>query len=446
MPYPYDSQTPDYSQYFTNPDLAPAGYQWDSGTNAWANTPGYDPNAATTDTTNTNTNTDTTDTTDTTETTDPGPQNVFDSSNFDPERYNEGGVEESYQQQVEDGTRDPLDLQAARIIDRDSGSWEQALREYADEVGGLYQNEVEDVIRWVSYGENMGKDPITALNEAKGKILRGVGGRSGEGDGSDNIPGQPYNPNAESGNNGNSSNYGYDESSGQYGDTGGQGNFGQNSFNSYQDLLVQMMEEGRTRRESIAAQEAADSARRNELYNTYLGRSQEGLNFDATDPIIRNQVDAFRAEQTRGSRDYLSDLAERGGQYANLGGNRRIAAETAGTNTATFQAQLMANELTSRRGEAVDALNSMRGMLTADQQANLQREVDNYDNQLAQLNTGLGYQNLALQGDLGNRRLDQQQFGLESENDRYFNDFALRLAQQQFYQDYVNSTGYAPGA
>lgn len=68
------------------------------------------------------------------------------------------------------------------------------------------------------------------------------------------------------------------------------------------------------------------------------------------DPVVRAQVDAYRAEQERARRNHISDLAERaGGSPVNLDGEKRMAAEKTGQAVATFTADVMAKETEARR-------------------------------------------------------------------------------------------------
>lgn len=111
------------------------------------------------------------------------------------------------------------------------------------------------------------------------------------------------------------------------------------------------------------------------LYQQLLQRSQQSLAVDRNDPAIRQQADAYAANQERAKRNYISDIAERNGPYANIRGEQRLAAERAGTNAASFEAELIGRELTARREEIAQALSSMQGLLTAEQQITLQREL-----------------------------------------------------------------------
>ena len=72
---------------------------------------------------------------------------------------------DDYQAEVDAGTRDAADLGVAEMINRDSASWEQALREGAAARGVTYDpSDLEGVKRQVSYAENAGRDPQDFLN------------------------------------------------------------------------------------------------------------------------------------------------------------------------------------------------------------------------------------------------------------------------------------------
>jgi hypothetical protein len=68
------------------------------------------------------------------------------------------------------------------------------------------------------------------------------------------------------------------------------------------------------------------------------------------DPVVRAQVDAYRAEQERARRNHISDLAERAqGNPVNLDGEKRMAAESLGQAVGMFAADAIAKEIESRR-------------------------------------------------------------------------------------------------
>ncbi len=153
--------------------------------------------------------------------------------------------------------------------------------------------------------------------------------------------------------------------------------------------------------------------RQDTLYNTLMGRAQQGLNINPSDPVIAAQTNAFRAEQDRNARHSIDDAAARGGPNANLNLERRMASEGASRATGGLQASLMGNELQNRRTEIQNALTQMGGMLTQDQQ-------------------------LALQGQLGmidaNLRAWQTQIG----SDEYAQNFGANRTDEAWRQDRIN--------
>jgi len=202
-------------------------------------------------------------------------------------------------------------------------------------------------------------------------------------------------------------------------------------------LISQQMAMLREQQAAAAARDAEQKTRRDALYGELMSRAQQGTQIDANDPIIKGQVDAFRNEQTRAKRDYLSDVAEASGPIANLRGEQRMAAEKTGQAVGGFQAELLGRELMSRRAEIENALNSARGLLTAEQQAGLTREMSLLDNQMQSL--GLSAQNTALtsQNALGfagldlNRTLGLGQLALgrrgqDLSMDQFLRELALR--------------------
>ena len=160
--------------------------------------------------------------------------------------------------------------------------------------------------------------------------------------------------------------------------------------------------------QSSAAAPPAQDPRAEALYQQLLGRSQQGLGITRNDPTIRAQADAYGANEERAKRNYLSDTAEQAGPYANLQGERRMASERQGQRTGSFEAELMGRELTSRRQEIAQALTSMQGMLSADQQAGLMREM-------AALDAAIKREGLAVQKE-----------GQSQQQDSFLRELALR--------------------
>jgi hypothetical protein len=152
--------------------------------------------------------------------------------------------------------------------------------------------------------------------------------------------------------------------------------------------------------------------RANAFYDQLRQRSQQSLNIDRNDPIIRSQADAYSANQERAKRNYLSDIAEQRGPIANIQGERRMASERVGQATGAFEAELMGRELSARRDEIAQALSLMAGRLTSEQALALQRELGLIDAELKRMS-------IQQTGQLGNRSLDIS-------SDQFLRELALR--------------------
>ena len=177
-----------------------------------------------------------------------------------------------------------------------------------------------------------------------------------------------------------------------------------------------------------------NTGRNNDLYNLLQQRATQSLAVDRNDPIIRAQADAYAANQERARRNYPDDVAEKSGPYANLQGEQRMAAERYGQSTGAFEAQLLGNELSARRNEIAQSLESMRGLLTTDQQIQLQRELGLLDQVIKQQNIGLQQQSIGLQ---------QQQLGQDwqkamLQNDQFLRQLGLNDWDRQMYYDALN--------
>jgi hypothetical protein len=184
-----------------------------------------------------------------------------------------------------------------------------------------------------------------------------------------------------------------------------------------------------------AAQDAENKQRNDNLFNMWNQRATQSLAIDRNDPIIRAQADAYSAQQERARNQYLQAEAERQGPYANLGAERRLAAEHAGQASGAFEAQLLGKELEARRNEIAQALTGMAGLLTTDQAQELQR-------QLALLDQAVKQQQLAQ----GSRGLDLQSLGLSNDwqrallqNEQFYNNLGFEGSKYANYNDLVRS-------
>jgi hypothetical protein len=185
-----------------------------------------------------------------------------------------------------------------------------------------------------------------------------------------------------------------------------------------------------------------------QLVNQLTQRANQSLNIDPkTDPIIKRQVDAASATQERGRRNYLNDLAESSNPYATGSMNTAATqtAEAAAQNTSAMESQLTQNELTARRQEIEQALQSEGNLLTTDQYLSLQRELNAVNAGLQQQgisnNFTLGQGGLDLQRLLGLGGLNLQQQGLNSQNDQFAANYNLNATDRAKYWDMVYRNG-----
>lgn len=133
------------------------------------------------------------------------------------------------------------------------------------------------------------------------------------------------------------------------------------------------------------------SAEMDALVKQLQARAAQSTVVDGTDPNVRRQADAFSAQQERSRRNYLSDQAEGNSPYSTgaQAGLERMTAEKAGQASGQFESELINRELTSRRTEIQQALESMGGILSDEEKNGLQRELSNLNASLetAKMNT-----------------------------------------------------------
>lgn len=185
--------------------------------------------------------------------------------------------------------------------------------------------------------------------------------------------------------------------------------------------------------------------RLDQLYETLMGRVQQGLNVDRNNPAIRGQADAFSANQERSRRNYLADTAEQLGPTANLRNESRMTAERAGQASGQFEAELMGREIAARRDEIQQALNNSQGLLTTEQQLALQNELSRMNDATQRFGIRTG--------DATQRRgqdINQNQFGRDldyrnralNQNDEQFRDrLGFDYGDRSNYWDQINRAG-----
>lgn len=149
-----------------------------------------------------------------------------------------------------------------------------------------------------------------------------------------------------------------------------------------------------------------DNALRQQLIDQLLARSKQGLDVSrANNPAIRAASDAYAAQEERARRNYIADAAEDLGPLANIRGEERMAAERMGQRTGAYEADLVLREQTAIRQEIQDALDSLTGLISLDDELALRKELalmDDAINRLKlkedsrQFNADLGYRRSAL--------------------------------------------------
>jgi hypothetical protein len=156
-----------------------------------------------------------------------------------------------------------------------------------------------------------------------------------------------------------------------------------------------------------------------DLFKMLMDRASQGTTISREDPNIRQQVAPYAAQEERAKRNYISDVAEREGPLANLRGEERMASERMGQRVGGFEAELIGRELSAKREEIVHALDSMRGMLSQDQQQGLAM-------QLAQIDAELRRQGLDVQRYGIDSGANVAIMGQNTQNDQFLRELALR--------------------
>jgi len=199
--------------------------------------------------------------------------------------------------------------------------------------------------------------------------------------------------------------------------------------------------------DQASAAAAANKAKSDALYGQLMQRAQQGTAVSPNDPVIKAQTEAFTANTDRATRNYLADRAEQAGPYANLAGEQRMATERGGQAAGGFTAELMGRELTARRSEISDALNGMRGMLSLDQQNQLQRELAVMDDAIKRQGLSLTSAGQNQNYDLGlrgaataGRGVDLGFLNAGNQNQQFYNELGLR-ANQYGAENYFRGAG-----
>lgn len=178
--------------------------------------------------------------------------------------------------------------------------------------------------------------------------------------------------------------------------------------------------------------------------NSYLQRATQGTTIDRNDPNIRQQSDAYGAAQERARRNAVDQAAEASFAAGTRGSGaerteQRMISENAARNVGQFEAALVGRELENRRDEIKTALEAMRGQITVEQQATLQRELANLEaaikrESLAQSGS-LGAQDIQLRDKLGTGALNADLMRILLQNQQFDKNlgFDIGNAEMGYY-------------
>lgn len=161
------------------------------------------------------------------------------------------------------------------------------------------------------------------------------------------------------------------------------------------------------------------SAEKAALIQQLMDRAHQSTIIDPNDPNIRGQVDAYSAQAERARRNFLADTAEGTSPYSTgaMLGQERMTAEKMGQDVGGLEVELRARELQTRRTEIQQALDSLGGLLSNEEQQGLQRE-------LANLNAAIEKTRINTQ--------NTQFFAGLNQNDK---QFATQIAQNERFQN-----------
>jgi hypothetical protein len=148
-------------------------------------------------------------------------------------------------------------------------------------------------------------------------------------------------------------------------------------------------------------QNTANQGTQDVVRNELLRKASQDTTVDTNDPNFRQQADTYQAAAERARRNAVSDNAA---QFAGTGQgaqdvNTRMINEGSARDQASFESQLVGNELKNKRDEISSAIQQLTGIISGDQMRALQ-------DKLAQLDATIKQQSLASSTALGSRELD----------------------------------------
>lgn len=235
------------------------------------------------------------------------------------------------------------------------------------------------------------------------------------------------------GSGGNAGNGGY-TGTGGYGGTGGSGGYGYNNGGSNSSSFSVNIG-------------GVPTDINSELWTMLMNRAKQGLNVDRTNPVIRNQADAYSAQEERARRIGLTEAAEKGSPYAtgHQAGLERLSAAQMGQRVGDYEAQLVGQEIKAKRDEIAQALSEMGDLLTDQQKMSLQMKIAEMDNSLerlksdrqdAQFGASLNQNDRQFGADMGFKYA-----GLGQENNHFLDTLGFNQQKEQNHWDWLQQGG-----
>jgi hypothetical protein len=179
--------------------------------------------------------------------------------------------------------------------------------------------------------------------------------------------------------------------------------------------------------------------------NSYLARATAPPNVDPNSQAIRGPADAFAAAQERARRDASSSLAEGmagSGMTGAQAVEQRLVNERSSQARAGFEADLVRQEIQTKRDEAAEALKMLAGQISDDQARALQKIIADMDAQLKtqslQSSVGLGERELALKDKLGMMGGNLDLMGMLMNNSQFNKNMGFNIGDREAYWNQVN--------
>ena len=119
----------------------------------------------------------------------------------------------------------------------------------------------------------------------------------------------------------------------------------------------------------------ANDPNANSLFNLLMSQASQSADVLPTDPTVSAITNAGNTQLQRAATTLEQQDAEAQGSGANIGAQTAAAEENVGQQTSALQAQTMQSIMTQRIGEIETAMSGASGLLTAEQQMQLNQEL-----------------------------------------------------------------------